>query len=235
MSGNSIVNGAALKPPETFFHSKLFRGLGSNELSELANICQRRRLPAGERLIRQHSPAQHVYVMVSGIMMIERLSRSGRRQVIAFSYPGDYIGFTNTDDYEYSVLCLREAELQTFPRHDFLQLVDKFPTLKANARQIGGNVLAQTLDQLFALGQKKAHERLCFLLAQISHRQCGAHRVDIELIMSRQDIADYLGLTIETVSRAFARLKSMGLIEIVNAHRIRILERGVLEELASVQ
>ncbi|GMG86296.1 Crp/Fnr family transcriptional regulator [Biformimicrobium ophioploci] len=225
---------SAIKPPETFFHSKLFRGLGNDELALLAGICQRRRLPTGEQLFRQYSPAQHVYVVVSGTLMIERLSRSGRRQVIAFAYPGDYIGFTNTDDYEYSVVCLREAELQTFPRRDFLQLVDRFPTLKTNARQIGGNVLAQTLDQLFALGQKKAHERLCFLLAQIGRRQCGTQTTDIELIMSRQDIADYLGLTIETVSRAFARLKTMGIIEIISAHRIHVLDRSVLEELASV-
>ncbi|HEY8570415.1 Crp/Fnr family transcriptional regulator [Microbulbifer sp.] len=228
------MNSPALRPPETFFHSKLFRGLGHGELAELTAICQRRRLPSGEQLIRQYSAAQHVYVVVAGTLMIERLSRSGRRQVIAFAYPGDYIGFTNTDDYEYSVVCLREAELQIFPRREFLTLVDRFPTLKANARQIGGNVLAQTLDQLFALGQKKAHERLCFLLDQIGRRQCGAQNADIELIMSRQDIADYLGLTIETVSRAFARLKAMQLIEIVSAHRIRVLDRSVLEELASV-
>jgi CRP/FNR family transcriptional regulator len=228
------VNSPVLKPPETFFHSKLFRGLGNEELAELTAICQRKRLSAGDKLITQHSTAQNVYVVVSGTLMIERLSRSGRRQVIAFSYSGDYIGFTNTEEYEYSVVALRETELQAFPRRDFLTLVDRFTTLKTNARQIGGNVLAQTLDQLFALGQKKAHERLCFLLAQISRRQCGAQNADIELIMSRQDIADYLGLTIETVSRAFARLKAMQLIEIVSAHRIRVLDRSVLEELASV-
>ncbi|WP_345551120.1 Crp/Fnr family transcriptional regulator [Microbulbifer aestuariivivens] len=223
-----------MKPPETFFHSKLFRGLGNEELAELTAICQRKRVPAGEMLVQQHSAAQNVYVLVSGALMIERLSRSGRRQVIAFSYSGDYIGFTNTDEYEYSVVALRETELQVFPRRDFLTLVDRFYTLKTNARQIGGNVLAQTLDQLFALGQKKAHERLCFLLAQLGRRQCGTQNADIELIMSRQDIADYLGLTIETVSRAFARLKTMQLIEIISAHRIRILDRSVLEELASV-
>lgn len=228
------MNSPVLKPPETFFHSKLFRGLGNEELAELTAICQRKRLSAGDKLIKQHSTAQHVYVVVSGTLMIERLSRSGRRQVIAFSYSGDYIGFTNTEEYEYSVVALRETELQVFPRRDFLTLVDRFSTLKTNARQIGGNVLAQTLDQLFALGQKKAHERLCFLLAQISRRQCGTQNADIELIMSRQDIADYLGLTIETVSRAFARLKAMQLIEIVSAHRIRVLDRSVLEELASV-
>ena len=228
------MNSPALKPPETFFHSKLFRGLGNEELAELTAICQRRRISAGEQLIKQHSVAQNVYVVVSGTLMIERLSRSGRRQVIAFAYSGDYIGFTNTEDYEYSVVALRETELQCFVRREFLTLVDRSATLKTNARQIGGNVLAQTLDQLFALGQKKAHERLCFLLAQIGRRQCGTQNADIELIMSRQDIADYLGLTIETVSRAFARLKSMQLIEIVSAHRIRVLDRSVLEELASV-
>lgn len=224
----------ALKGPETFFHSKMFRGLGQEELGRLTQICQRRRASAGEYLIHQNSTAQNVYVVVSGILMIERLSRNGRRQVISFAYSGDYIGFTNTDEFEYSVVCLSTTELQMFPRRSLLEIIDQYPLLKSNARLMGGNVLAQAMDHLFAMGQKKAHERVCFLLDQIHRRQCGITKTEIDLVMSRQDIADYLGLTIETVSRALAKLSGMGVIEIASAHRIRILDRTQLEEMASV-
>ncbi len=165
--------------------------------------------------------------------MLERTSKTGRRQVIGFSFPGDFIGFTNSDDFDYGVVCLQETHLQAFTRKKFLELVDTIPTLKENARRTGRGILTQALDQLFALGQKKAHERLCFLLDIISQRQPGKDRSYIELIMNRQDIADYLGLTIETVSRAFAKLKNDGVISIESAHRVQILDQEALDEMAS--
>lgn len=221
------------KTTETFFHSKFFRGLSSEDLQPLADICQRKHLQAGTVAIRQNDPASHVYTLISGALMLERTSRSGRRQVIGFSFPGDFVGFTTGGEFDYSVVCLQESHLQAFPRKGFLNVVDNHATLKINARNIGNGILGQALDQLFALGQKKAHERLCFLIDQINLRQPGADRSSIELIMSRQDIADYLGLTIETVSRAFAKLKKDGVISIESAHQVKILDADALEQMAS--
>jgi len=99
-------------------------------------------------------------------------------------------------------------------------------------RSIGGNILAHTLDQVFALGQKKAHERVCFLLKQLSSWQPSQQAHRLELLMTRQDIADYLGLTIETVSRAFGKLKREGVIDIYSAHTVEILDRDTVEALA---
>jgi CRP/FNR family transcriptional regulator len=218
---------------EIFFHSKFFRGLSSQELQPLADICQRKKIQSGQYLVRQNDPAAYVYTLISGAMMIERTAKSGRRQVIGFSYPGDFIGFTTTDEFEYCVVCLQESRLQMFPRGKFLELVDKNPILKENARNTGRGLFTQALDQLFALGQKKAHERLCFLIHQIARRQPGSDPDHVDLIMNRQDIADYLGLTIETVSRSFAKLKKDGTIDIESAHRVTILDRETLEEMAS--
>ena len=106
------------------------------------------------------------------------------------------------------------------------------PRLKENVRRIGGNILAHTLDQVFALGQKKAHERICFLLQQLLDRKGGNHTGMIDLVMTRQDIADYLGLTIETVSRAFSKLKREGIINIHSAHTVEILLPDDVREMA---
>ena len=118
------------------------------------------------------------------------------------------------------------------PLRSFLALQDEVPQLMDNVRGIGGNILAHTLDQVFALGQKKAHERVCFLLQQLSNRLPRQQRHCIDLVMTRQDIADYLGLTIETVSRAFGRLKREGLIEIHSAHTVKILDMESVSALA---
>ena len=195
------------EPQETFFHSRLFMGLSKEDMKEVASFTKSKRLKAGTYLFRQHSKATHAYTLISGALMLERTSQSGRRLVIDFSHPGNFIGITNNEEFEYSVYCLRDAHLQCYTRKNFLELADRNPILKNNVRRTGSNVLTHTLDQLFALGQKKAHERVCYLLHELNLRLPGTDRETIELFMNRQDIADYLGLTIETVSRAFSKLK----------------------------
>jgi len=211
----------------------LFRGVNTADVQPLIDISKRRQLDTRQYLLHQNSEAESVFTLINGTVMMERTSFSGNRQVVAFLYSGDFIGFTHNDEYEFSVQALTPVEIQEFPRKEFLQLADSHDVLKRNVREIGSNVLAAALDQLFALGKKKAHERICFLLEQLRVRQHRHDKSQIELIMGRQDIADYLGLTIETVSRAFARLKQEGLINIHSAHKVEILDLERLQELAS--
>ncbi len=114
--------------------------------------------------------------------------------------------------------------MQEFPRLSFLSLCDTSKQLKRNVDVITNKVMLRLFDQLFAIGQKKAHERLCFLLQQLKERQTIKGGYSFELFMSRQDIADYLGLTLETVSRAFSRLQNEGLIEVQSAHHVAVLD-----------
>jgi CRP/FNR family transcriptional regulator len=165
-------------------------------------------------------------------LMMERSSSTGRRQVMAFMHPGNLIGITHHEHYEFTVSALTAAKIREIPIKPFIALQDDVPQLQENVRRIGGNILAHTLDQVFALGQKKAHERVCFLLKQLSGRMPPQRDHLIELAMTRQDIADYLGLTIETVSRAFGKLKREGVIDIYSAHTVEILDKATIEELA---
>lgn len=173
-----------------------------------------------------------MYMLEEGLLMMERSSSIGRRQVMAFMQPGNFIGITHNEHYEFTVSALTPAKVRVLPIKPFIELQDEIPQLKENVRRIGGNILAHTLDQVFALGQKKAHERLCFLLKQLSDRLPQQRQHLIELAMTRQDIADYLGLTIETVSRAFAKLKREKIIDIYSAHTVEILDMDTIETLA---
>ena len=147
-------------------------------------------------------------------------------------HPGNFIGITHNEHYEFTVSALTAAKIREIPIKPFIALQDEVSQLQENVRRIGGNILAHTLDQVFALGQKKAHERVCFLLKQLSDRMPAQRGHLIELAMTRQDIADYLGLTIETVSRAFGKLKREGVIDIYSAHTVEILDKATIEELA---
>ncbi|MEM1114191.1 MAG: Crp/Fnr family transcriptional regulator [Pseudomonadota bacterium] len=209
----------------------IFTGLGDEEAARLNALAGSRMIDADAFLFHQHSDAKYAYMVESGILMMERTSASGRRQVMAFIHPGNFIGIAQNEYYEFSVRALTDARLKEIPRKQFDALQDEVPLLKDNVRRIGGNILAHTLDQVFALGQKKAHERICFLLQQLKERNPPGV-VSIDLVMTRQDIADYLGLTIETVSRAFSKLKREGLIDIHSAHTVVILDDDSVSEMA---
>ncbi|TXS96415.1 helix-turn-helix domain-containing protein [Parahaliea maris] len=210
----------------------LFTGLSESEVTRLNQISSRRQIPVGGFLMHQHSEANSVYIVEEGVLMMERNSATGRRQVVAFSLSGNFIGIAQNEFYEFSVSALTPVTVKEFPMRAFMELQEQIPQLKDNVRRIGGNILAHALDQVFALGQKKAHERVSFLIQQLLNRKSGPRTRVVELVMTRQDIADYLGLTIETVSRAFTKLKQEGIIAIHSAHTVEILDPDALQELA---
>jgi CRP/FNR family transcriptional regulator len=210
----------------------IYTGLKSDEAARLDALVSYRNLDSGAYLFHQHTPARSVYMLEDGMLMMERSSSTGRRQVMAFMHPGNFIGITHNEHYEFTVSALSNSRIREIPLKPFTDLQDGVPQLKENVRRIGGNILAHTLDQVFALGQKKAHERVCFLLKQLSGRQPTGKEHMIDLVMTRQDIADYLGLTIETVSRAFGKLKREGTIDIYSAHTVEIIDRETVDAMA---
>lgn len=214
-----------------FADSLLYSELSTQQKNELQKLAKRREIAAHTYLFHQHSPAGSLYTIESGVLMVERSSPGGRRQILAFIFPGNFVGFTHNDFFEYSVQSLTPVTLHEYSRQEFLSLTEKIPMLKKNIDTITSNVMLRLFDQLFAIGQKKAHERVCFLLQQLKERY-GANQCHFDLVMTRQDIADHLGLTLETVSRAFTRLQKEQVIKISTAHKVEILDPERLYEMA---
>lgn len=213
--------------------SALCGSLTDAHRKQLENIGHQVCLEHDDYLFLQHSDAQHIYNVISGVLMIERTTAGGRRQIIAFLFPGDFLGFSFNEFYEYSVRALTQTRLCAFKRNRFITICEDFPELKTQVGRIHNRILGRALDQIFALGQLRAHEKLCFLLWQLSERQGLSGDGRLNLVMSRQDIADYLGLTIETVSRAFGRLKQDGLIRLHRSNRIELIQTDEIAELAA--
>lgn len=212
-------------------NNPLASGLSSEEQVELERISHQKSFTAGVELFSQHSLAQSVFIIEQGELLVERYSSEGRRQVLAFVFPGNYLGLSKNTYYEYSVRTLTDGKFTAIARQDLFALSNRIPQLKENVDSMVYNVIMRLFDHLFALGQKDARERLAFLLLQMAER----HRPvasSFRLHMSRQDIADHLGLNPETVSRAFSRLRSEGVIEVESAHYVNILNLPLLKELA---
>lgn len=212
-------------PPSTAYFDRnyaLYRGVSDTELGKLAQIGRLKLRSEQQYLFTQHNPAERVFNLVTGTALVERMSNSGRRQVLAFLFPGDFVGLSNSDFQEYGVKTLTEVTAYELNLQKLLSIADETPQLKENFKNISANVLAHALDQVYILGQKRADERLCFLIMELLQRMPGATPDHLNLPMTRQDIADYLGLTVETVSRSLAKLKREGVISTPSRHVLKV-------------
>ncbi|NVK56264.1 MAG: helix-turn-helix domain-containing protein [Alteromonadaceae bacterium] len=212
----------------------LFHDMTNVERDSLEGIADQTKCNAGDYLFRQNAPSDNVYNVITGTVAIERVSNNGRRQVLGFLFPGDYLGVTNAPHYDCAVRSLTKTEVYKFNRKRLYSLADELPHLKTNIAEVSSRIFCRILDQLYILGQKKAHERLCFLFIQLLERLPGARPDRIELYMTRQDMADYLGLTIETVSRSLAKLKADGLIAFTQLNVLQIVDLPKVSEMADI-
>lgn len=184
-------------------------------------------------VIEQGQPASHVFKVVAGALRTVRLLPDGRRHVGGFLLPGDVFGFTQSDEYDQSVEVVADATLVRYPRHSIEALLRTNGA--ANRHLIGllSGQLAATQGDLLLLGCKSAVERLASFLLMLADRRLagkrGAHTV--ELPMKRGDIADYLGMTAETVSRIFTQLRHQRIIDLPSTNQVVFLKRAALEAL----
>ncbi|MEP4892326.1 MAG: helix-turn-helix domain-containing protein [Aliiglaciecola sp.] len=212
----------------------LFKGMNKCELDRLSKSARLKVLTKQQYLFMQHAPSDRLFNIVSGVGIMEKVSNNGRRQIFAFVYPGDFIGLSNAENYQYGVKSLSNLTVYEFKRQNLFTLADELPTLGGNLKEIRSVVMSHTFEQVYLLGQLKAYERVCFMLKQLLNRLPGAKPSNIELPMTRTDIADYLGLTVETVSRTLSQLKADGLISIISPNTISILNLKAVEELANI-
>jgi CRP/FNR family nitrogen fixation transcriptional regulator len=167
---------------------------------------------------------------VSGAVRSCKLLADGRRHVNQFLLPGDFVAIESDDNYRSTVEAVSDAILVRFPRRAVDQMVQQQPQLGRGLLGILCEDLFAAQAQMLLLGRKSAVERLAsFLLAMLERN--GDHD-RVELPMTRTDIADHLGLTVETISRLFSQLKTQGIIQLKVSNEVVIKRRGELEEIA---
>lgn len=175
-------------------------------------------------------PAEYVYQVVRGTVRTMRFSSDGRRQILDFHLPGDLIGLELAVAHEVSAEAVTECTLLLVRR----SLVDKAVAENLSAAQAALRLAAARLQQsqehTLLLGKKGAGERVAAFLLEFSER-CGGAERELDLPMSRLDIADYLALTIETVSRAFTQMERDHAIALPSSRHVVVRDRGALEVL----
>lgn len=213
--------------------------LDSDELRQFKHSGPAVRRAAGETVFLEGDTAAHVYTLTSGTLRLSKLLADGRRQIAGFLFPGDFLGITMEDEHAFTAEAIVDSTLCQFPRARFDNFVDGHPQLERRLYAIAAHELAAARRQLVLLGRKTATERVVSFLLMLSERRkasCrkddGEAREEIILPMSRSDIADYLGLRIETVSREISALKAARLIRLTTTQTIRLVDRERLEQMA---
>ncbi len=213
--------------------SALCSAMTDDEIGELFSIAHRVRVDGGSYLLHEEDSSKYVYNLSSGVCTLERLASDGSRQIMAFVYPGDFIGITSGPYYSVSVKALAPVTACRWHVKDMAGLYHDHPLLEQRVHEIASRVLAATMDQLFVLGRKNAVEKIAYFLLYIDERQrkFDGHSDSFILPMTRIDIADYLGVTVETVSRAFSRQKKKRLIDLSQAWVVTLKDRKALREM----
>jgi len=147
--------------------------------------------------------------------------------------PGDLMGFVESPDLPVGAEAVTDVTLMAFPRACFDQLAEQNPDVRAQLlRHLSCNLLTAQ-QHLFVLGCQKARERVASFLLRLADRVGASCGDRLDLPMSRQDIADHLGLTIETISRTITGLRSTGAVLVPNTHQIVLRDKAALRALAA--
>jgi CRP/FNR family transcriptional regulator len=178
--------------------------------------------------------AEYVFNITAGAVKIYKLLGDGRRQITGFLFVGDFLGLIHNEAYAYSAEALVPTKLCRFPRRRLEVLLAEIPHLEQRLLAMASHELAAAQDQMVLLGRKSARERVVSFILMLSDSATrhGRPNDPVFLPMSRSEIADYLGLTTETVSRAFTSLKKQGLIELLDEKRVRLCRMSALQEIA---
>lgn len=195
--------------------------------------CERDLRPR-ETLFYEGDDAKFFYEVVDGILCNYRSLADGRRQVISFAYPGDLIGLGNSATCQFSCEALCRSCVQRISRDALLRRSEGANDSVHRLFELAAVELANMQEHQLLLGRKSATEKIAtFLLALVDrHGEDGPQTPRIHLPMTRADIADFLGLTLETVSRTLSKLRVTGVIDLPHATKVVIRDRNTLEDLA---
>jgi CRP/FNR family transcriptional regulator, anaerobic regulatory protein len=195
------------------------------DLMAFERIARHVQLIPGEALFAAGQIARSVHNVSAGVARLYKLLSDGRRQIIGFALPGDFLGTTPSDRYDYSAEAIDPVSVCRLSTESFAHFIARRPHFLLRINEFAARELMLAQEHILLLGRRTAEEKVASFLVSWRERlaHIGDDRQTIALPMSRQDIADYLGLTIETVSRTLRRFEREKMLIIVTGG-VRLLD-----------
>jgi CRP/FNR family transcriptional regulator, nitrogen fixation regulation protein len=183
-----------------------------------------------EEIFAEGNGAAFVYKVLSGVVRTSKLLSDGRRQIDAFHLIGDIFGIETGSEYRFCAESVGDSTVIAYRRNQLAALVASEAQFVQDMMMGMMRALIRAQNHMLLLGRKSALERIATFLLDIAERTGGEDALDLP--MSRTDIADHLGLTIETVSRSFTQLERQGIIGLPSARHVVLSNRPALESLS---
>jgi len=210
----------------------------ADELAELEAVKFYRSYPAGTPVVWSGDDMDFVASVVSGIATLTQTMEDGRRQMVGLLLPSDFVGRPGRNQAAYDVTAASDLVMCCFRKKPFEGLIVKTP-------HVAHRLLEMTLDELDAarewmllLGRKTAREKIASFLCILARREAALRvksavgEIALDLPLTREEMADYLGLTLETVSRQISALRRDGIVELVGKRGVVIPDFDALQEIA---
>lgn len=190
---------------------------------------------AREDLFLEGDKATHVIEVLDGIVCAYRLLPDGHRHVASFYFPGDMLGYCCVGAHSFSAQALTPVRVRRIPRASLERLLDQKPDIARKLLKLAAEELTATRDHLLCIASKSAEAKMAAFLLALSRRNeaAGEDPTRVSLPMTRVDIGDYLGLTIETVSRTLSKLKRVGIIALPRTSLVVLRDMERLDTLAN--
>ena len=210
------------------------RCLKEEKLKEFSKISSEKKFKNKENIFLQQDDAKNIYNITEGNVKIYQLIDDGRIQIIGFLYPGDFFGSYKNGKYNYCAEAIGNARVCIFEQKKLDYYIENNMALAKELLNQTSHELTLAQDRMGVLGKLDATERLAKFLMNISEqrKRIGWKNNPLSLPMTRQDIADYLGLTIETVSREVSKLKTSNIVKVLSAKQIYINDFDKLSNLS---
>ncbi len=192
----------------------------------------RLRFHRNEVIFGERDAATHIYSVAAGCVRLCRHVSDGRRHISDFMFPGDIFGFGEYQGYPFAAEAVNSVTVIAFPRPAFERLGEGNPSLQTDLMVHYSTLLMKAQQHLFTASCQSARERLASFVQHMSQEEQLVYGDRIDIPMSRQEIADYLGLTIETICRVLATLRNDGILEIPNAHQLVVKRPDILRAIA---
>jgi len=220
-------------------HKAVCAALDEVQIGRLAQISHRKKLIAGQTIISAEEPADFFANVVSGTVKLTKTLPDGRQQIVGLLFAPDFLGRAFSKTNPYTAEAATDMEICIFPHAAFERVIGEYPGLQQRLFQHTLNELDAAREWMLLLGRKTAEEKVASFLLMLARRSlmigCSHAQASeipsFELPLTRADMADYLGLTIETVSRQITKLKTCRAIRLVSN---RLIEVPDIQRLAKI-
>ena len=184
-----------------------------------------------QTIFSQGEPVNHAYKIVGGVVRLCKHLPDGRRQIAQFLFPGEYFSFITIGDHGFSAEAVVEVVLLSFPQKHVERLCQDHPRVRLRLFQLLSQRVHDIQNHLTIVGRQTAKERVAAFLLLLSQR-LSTNGTHFAVPMNRQDIGDYLSLTMETVSRTLSLLKTARLVSAPDLHKLEVRDIAALQALA---